>query len=121
MNHSNLWAPWRMAYLSDLTRRATDLRSGSRPGPGTGAGSFLEEYWDHPAHDVANHVVYRNRHGLLLLNRYPYANGHLLAALGDPRPRLMDYEPPQRAAFWRLVDLATCLMEKALNPQGINI
>ena len=38
--------------------------------------------------------------GLILLNRYPYANGHLLVALGDARPRLLDYEPTQRAALW---------------------
>lgn len=120
MSHSNIWAPWRMSYLRDLTRRADEVS----PGPGEcdpPAGSFLVEYWSAPDRDVDNHVVYRNEHGLVLLNRYPYANGHLLAALGEARPRLLDYDAPQRAAFWRLVDLAADLMERALNPQGINI
>ena len=49
------------------------------------------------------------------------ANGHLLVALGEPRPTLMDYDPAQRAALWALVDLASELMQSALNPQGINI
>lgn len=120
MNHSNLWAPWRMAYLNDLVRKETGLRGdGASGGPSTG--SFLEEYWLHPEDDGVNHVVYRNRHGFLLLNRYPYANGHLLVALGDARPGLLEYQPDQRAAFWRLVDLATDLMEQALHPQGINM
>jgi len=122
MNHSNLWAPWRMAYLNDLVRKETSLRGDGVAGAGgPPPGSFLEEYWLHPGDDVLNHVVYRNRNGFLLLNRYPYANGHLLVALGDSRPRLLDYEPGQRAAFWRLVDMATNLMEQALNPQGINM
>lgn len=122
MNHANLWAPWRMSYLRDLTRRAKDLGADSlRDAAAAPPGSFFAAYWAHPELDEPNHVVYRNAHGLLMLNRYPYANGHLLVALGEPRPRLLDYEPDQRAAFWRLVDLAADVMERALNPQGINI
>jgi len=120
MNHSNLWAPWRMSYLRDLVRRSDDL-GGSRALEHAPAGSFLARYWEQPDDDVANHVVHRDGAGMILLNRFPYANGHLLVALGEARPRLLDYEPDQRAAFWRLVDLAADLMDRALNPQGINI
>src|SRR5262245_65250801 len=55
-----------------------------------------------------------------MLNAYPYANGHLLVALGEARPTLLDYTPEQRAALWRLVETATDLMQRALEPQGIN-
>ena len=58
---------------------------------------------------------------MILLNGFPYANGHLLVALGDGRPRLLDYEPEQRAELWRLVDLAADLIERTLEPQGVNI
>jgi ATP adenylyltransferase len=58
---------------------------------------------------------------MILLNKFPYANGHLLVALGDPRPTLLDYEPAQRAHLWALVDRAADLMQRALEPQGINI
>ena len=34
---------------------------------------------------------------------------------------LLDYEPDQRAAFWRLVDKAAELMQTVLSPQGINM
>ena len=63
----------------------------------------------------------RTGEGMILLNAYPYANGHLLVALGEGRPTLMDYSPEQRAALWRLVDAASGLMQDALEPQGINI
>ncbi|NBV63399.1 MAG: HIT domain-containing protein [Planctomycetes bacterium] len=46
---------------------------------------------------------------------------HLLVALGDARPRLLDYTPAQRAAFWKLVDVAAAVVERALQPQGLNI
>ena len=58
---------------------------------------------------------------MILLNRYPYANGHLLVALGEPRPMLLDYDPSARAAFWRLIERGTDLMQRALAPQGINM
>ena len=116
MNHDNLWAPWRSVYLSELKRRADAAgQSEMETGP------FLSEYFRDPKRDEANHVVYRDAQGIILLNRYPYAGGHLLVALGEPRPTLLDYEPPQRAAFWELVEVATGMIERAFRPQGINI
>src|SRR5262245_56674688 len=109
-------APWRMEYLESVGE--AEKKSGP---PGTASGSFLREYWLHPEQDEKSHVIVRTGEGLILLNAYPYANGHLLAALGDARPRLLDYEPAQRAALWRLTEIATDLMERTLEPQGINI
>ncbi len=115
MNHDNLWAPWRTVYLRELKRKADALGSTDLD-----AGPFLSEYFRNPQQDQAHHVVYRNDHGMLLLNRYPYATGHLLVALGEPRPTLLDYEPPQRAAFWALIEQGTDLIERTFHPQGIN-
>lgn len=103
-----------MAYLESVDAAE---RAASAPPPA----SFLLEYWLNPAGDHANLVVARTAHGLILLNRFPYANGHLLVALGDARPRLLDYDASQRHAFWELVDAAADLMERTLQPQGINI
>lgn len=111
-----------MAYLRELEARSQDLRvCGGAPRASDGTGNFLLDYWRSPAQDEANLVVLRNDHGIVMLNRYPYANGHLLVALGDPRPTLMDYASPQRAELWKLVDEAVALVERALNPQGINV
>lgn len=89
--------------------------------PAPGSGSFLLDYWRSPSDDAKNLVVHRDGQGLILLNRYPYANGHLLVALGEARPTLLDYDPGQRASLWRLTELATDLMQRTLEPQGINI
>jgi len=122
MNRENLWAPWRMAYLRELNRRADQLGgSDSKPSDDKSHDCFLSTYWAAPDRDVDNHVVFRNAVGMLLLNRYPYANGHLLAALGEARPTLLDYDEAQRSAFWKLVDLGAKLVREALSPQGINI
>lgn len=111
-----LWAPWRGAYLRELTRRADALGSVDDDSQ-----CFLSAYWADPRKDDAHHVVHRDDKGMILLNRYPYANGHLLVALGEPRPTLLDYALEERAAFWRLVETAMELMQTALCPQGINM
>lgn len=113
----NLWAPWRMAYIRNLETQAEEAGVGAV----SNGGNFLLEAWRHPDLDALNHVVHRDTAGLIMLNRYPYANGHLLVALGDPRPRLVDYGPAARAQFWRLVDVATLLVERCMRPQGVNI
>lgn len=108
-----LHAPWRLAYLESLGDLARVEAAGE-------ASSFLEAYWREPAGDEANYVIARTGAGLIMLNRYPYANGHLLVCLGEARPTLLDYEPGQRADLWKLVELATDLMQRTLEPQGIN-
>jgi len=114
MKTQNLWAPWRMQYIEAIK----DEPRGAAPAP---ARSFLLEYWEQPHQDPEHFVIERDAHGLILLNLYPFTNGHLLVTLGDPRPRLLDYEPAQREALWRLVDRATDLVERTLNCQGVNI
>jgi ATP adenylyltransferase len=110
-----LRAPWRQAYL-DTFKGEAPARSGQSP-----TGSFLLDYWQSPKDDEQNHIVVRTADGIILLNKFPYIGGHLLVALGEARPRLMEYGPEQRTRFWGLVDLATDLMERTLEPQGINI
>ncbi|MEZ6242599.1 MAG: HIT domain-containing protein [Phycisphaerales bacterium] len=112
---ANLWAPWRLGYLESLDEQ------GPPPAKASPTGCFLSDYWLDPHDDEKNHVIVRTPEGLILLNAYPYANGHLLVALGEGRPTLLDYEPAQRATLWRLVDTAAELMQAALEPQGINI
>ncbi|HMN95186.1 MAG TPA: HIT domain-containing protein [Phycisphaerales bacterium] len=117
--HQSLWAPWRLAYLRSLDDAVGATTAGA-PRP-AGDGDFIRAAWDHPDLDRENHVVFRDRDGLILLNRYPYANGHLLVALGEARPRLLDYDPPQRASLWSLVERAVGLCRRTLAPQGINV
>ncbi|MCH2135086.1 MAG: HIT domain-containing protein [Phycisphaerales bacterium] len=111
--HDPLWAPWRMAYL----QRLSDDDIASRGG----LDDFIASAFTDPQADEVNHVVHRTPEGIILLNRYPYANGHLLVALGEARAKLLDYDPAQRQAFWGLVDTAMHLMHRVLQPQGVNM
>lgn len=107
-----LQAPWRSEYLE--TFDAAEKKAADD------GGSFLGQYWAHPERDLENYVIARTPHGIILLNKFPYAGGHLLVALGEARGRLLEYTPEQRAQLWALTELAADLMERTLHPQGIN-
>jgi ATP adenylyltransferase len=114
-----IWAPWRLQYLETLDDQPAEA-------PGTKSkklqyACFLDEYWAHPEDDTKHHVIVRTDTGMILLNAYPYANGHLLVALGRGCPRLLDYTPEERTALWQLAEHATDLMERTLSPQGVNL
>lgn len=105
-----------MQYIDDLD--AIEKKSGP---PKPTSGCFIRDYWLAPEEDARNHVIVRTGDGIIMLNKFPYAGGHLLVALGEGRPRLMDYSTHQRAALWALTDTALDLMERTLEPQGVNI
>ena len=118
MQHENLWAPWRLAYLTRLDARREEIPPVDQKDTNT---NFLASYWMTPERDLENHVIFRDEHGMILLNRYPYANGHLLVALGEPQPTLLAYDTLDRAAFWTLVEHAMDLVMQVLQPEGANV
>ncbi|MGE3109275.1 MAG: HIT domain-containing protein [Phycisphaerales bacterium] len=128
MRSASLHAPWRLDYLESISKSekdATARGAGADPASVASSGAakttFLADYWANPQHDQANHLIVRTPLGMIVLNAFPYANGHLLVALGVAQATLLDYSPSQRGALWQLTDLAAALMQEALEPQGINI
>ncbi|HBS28225.1 MAG TPA: HIT family hydrolase [Phycisphaerales bacterium] len=117
-------APWRLSYMELLGAESAAPKPGGAPAKGS---CFLRDNWLNPAGDEKNHVIVRTgtealgRGGMILLNKYPYSNGHLLVCLGEGRPRLLDYDERRRGELWSLVDLAVDLCERALRPQGVNV
>lgn len=80
MSHETLWAPWRLNYIVS----AVDKDAADKPQ----AGCFLCRYRD-DTRDAENYVVDRSEHSLIVLNRFPYNNGHLLIA---PREHKATFE-----------------------------
>ena len=78
--HDSLWAPWRMQYIRQLG--APDDVDGAA----AGSGCFICDAVDvMPGSEAArqHHVLLNDSRGLIMLNRYPYTNGHLLIAPAD--------------------------------------
>jgi ATP adenylyltransferase len=82
-----------------------------------------------PAHDPEaasrvmrdNLVLLHDARGLILLNKFPYCNGHLLVARPEHLANLSDYSPEQRAGLMELVALCERLLRQSYNAQGVNV
>lgn len=112
MSQQNLWAPWRLSYIQSLDPHDQH------------PGCFLCEAAETPLTPGAmtqRLVLLRDERGMLLLNRYPYTNGHLLAAPPDHVCDLSDLTAPQRAGLMELADLGSRLLKDTINPHGFNI
>ncbi|TMC97795.1 MAG: HIT domain-containing protein, partial [Chloroflexi bacterium] len=59
----NLWAPWRMTFIAPKTPQSQEC-------------IFCTQPAEH--RDEENHILYRGEHCYMMLNRYPYNNGHLM-------------------------------------------
>ncbi len=66
-------------------------------------------------------VLKCDERGILMLNRYPYTNGHLLAAPHDHIGDISDLTAKQRAGLMELCEIGSRLLRKTMSPQGINI
>jgi ATP adenylyltransferase len=104
----NLWAPWRMQYIRSISDQSK-------------SGCFLCDDRDAPQDDSVNHVVCRSDHALLVMNRFPYTNGHLLVAPLGHKADLEDLSDAEMNGLWCLTRDAKVLLTDTLNPHGFNI
>lgn len=105
----NVWTPWRMKYIEAIG------------GESKADGCFLCHYRDQADADRTNCVLWRSERTLVLLNRYPYTNGHLLVAPAAHLGNLDDLpEPVLIEATLRIRD-ARRVLQAAVAAQGFNI
>lgn len=106
----HLWSPWRMAYLRN------DAGS-QKPSP-TGC-----VFCDLPAagDDAASLIVQRGRHAYVILNKYPYNNGHMLIVPFAHVPSLEQLDEPNLTELMRLTNQTLAALRQMYNPQGFNI
>jgi len=105
----NLWAPWRMTYLRSLQQETTD------------GGCFLCRYWELPGSDAENHVLWRTSSSFVVMNRFPYANGHLMIAYARHKADLADLTDEELADMARATRDGVQVLRRTLSPHGFNI
>jgi ATP adenylyltransferase len=71
--------------------------------------------------DKQNLLLYRDRRGVVLLNRFPYANGHLLVAPLKHLGCLTELTDSENNDLMHLVSEATKILKKHMAPSGFNI
>jgi ATP adenylyltransferase len=101
---NRLWAPWRMEYLmSDSTDGCI--------------------FCDKPAknEDEANLILLRTPHSFVMLNAYPYNNGHLMIAPFRHLAGFTDLTDEERCDLMSTIADAQRILERAYSPQGMNV
>ena len=70
--------------------------------------------------DEANQVLHRGQHWVVMLNRYPYSNGHLLLVLNRHEPVLSSCTDQELAEMGRLLKIMEAALYECYTPDGIN-
>jgi ATP adenylyltransferase len=106
MSHT-LYAPWRLDYIKSVSDGPKEC--------------FLCAAAKTPEQDAANLILARSEHCMLMLNKYPYVNGHLLVAPYRHAPTPVECTPEERAQTMELLVIGQQALSRAMNPQGFNI
>ncbi|HUJ79985.1 MAG TPA: HIT domain-containing protein [Nitrospiria bacterium] len=100
---NSLFAPWRLPYLK-----------GTKP--------------DHcifcvgkPADDPGRYILYRGRLAFVIMNAYPYSNGHLMVAPYAHASDLDALPPPALGELMVATRLAIDVLRGVYAPQGFNV
>jgi ATP adenylyltransferase len=104
----NLWAPWRAAYVLGETEAA-------------GGCFFCVNPARAPEHFAQDLVLCATPDVSVMLNAYPYVNGHLLVAPRAHVARAGDLAPAKHDALFRMVTAAAGVLDRVLAPEGLNI
>ncbi|HEY3789866.1 MAG TPA: HIT domain-containing protein [Urbifossiella sp.] len=106
-----LWAPWRMAYVADPKEKRK---------PPTADACFICQGLA-ATDDRANLLVHRTPLSVVLLNKFPYNNGHLLVAPNDHKGRLDELTPEQILDLQLVLRKMLGILEARMKPDGFNI
>jgi ATP adenylyltransferase len=74
-----------------------------------------------PSEDEANLVVWRPQGAVVLLNRFPYNNGHLMVAPAAHVGSLADLDDDESLQLMRALRRSLAVLESALRPEGFNV
>jgi ATP adenylyltransferase len=102
-----LYAPWRIKYIL-----------APKPAP---ADASLFTQIAQSNDDEGNYVVARDRNGYAVLNRYPYACGHLLVVPYRQTANLNDLTEEELADLMKLVRRCQNALTQVMKPDGFNI
>ncbi len=71
--------------------------------------------------DEEAHILYRGRWCYVVLNRFPYNNGHLMIVPYIHVPSLEDLDELTSAEWMALTQTSLRVLRQAYNPQGFNV
>jgi ATP adenylyltransferase len=99
-----LWAPWRIEYIKRAAEGGCILCQ--KPGENN---------------DEANLILYRGQHNFIILNAFPYNQGHLMVAPYRHIANLQDLRDEEAKEHFDIVKKGLELLKEVMEPTGFNI
>ena len=100
----HLWSPWRLEYLTaPKAEGCIFCHAAESKG------------------DRENLVLLRGERAFLILNRYPYNNGHFMSVPYEHVPSLEDLDPPALTEMMLLVNWGMAALRACMRPDGFNV
>ena len=97
-----LWAPWRVNYLRSKKRKGCIFCNGRKD-------------------KEKGYLLFKTAYSKVILNIFPYNNGHLLVAPLRHIAGLDQLKDDEAIDLFRAVKRAQKLLDKVLKPQGYNL
>jgi len=103
MNH--LWSPWRMEYIDNPDKEEGCVFCNAQA----------------KEDGAENLIAYRGERAYVILNRYPYTSGHLMAIPFEHVSNLEELDSETRAEMMELTSRCTTILKNIYRPQGFNV
>ncbi|PID73037.1 MAG: HIT family hydrolase [Desulfobacterales bacterium] len=103
---NTLWTPWRIEHVLGKAEKKSYC--------------IFEPPGDAP-HSKAALLLYRDELAVILLNRFPYANGHILLAPKRHVSCITELTPEENAHIMHLTQKTLEILKNQLQPDGFNI
>jgi ATP adenylyltransferase len=100
-----LWAPWRMTYINQASKEEGCI--------------FCQNMREKDAREAL--VLAQTGHSVIMLNKYPYANGHLLLVPKRHEKELSNLAADEYADLNEALRRSVDILRKSYNPAGINL
>ncbi|TFH02825.1 MAG: HIT domain-containing protein [Calditrichales bacterium] len=101
-----LWAPWRLEYIKNAQEDEAGCIFCSKP---------AEDQ------DEVNLIVYRSDKCFVILNKYPYNNGHIMVVPYMHESDYTRFPDDVLLDIQRVLQLSIKAVNQSMNPHGLNV
>lgn len=101
-----LWAPWRMQYIQGIDKKEHECVFCTKPSE---------------KNDRGNLILHRGERAFVLMNLFPYNNGHLMVIPFQHTADILSIDKETSSEIWDLLTLSKRVLSAAFHPDGFNI
>ena len=103
MKDNILYSPWRINYILEKKKDNQCI------------------FCIHPSEDAKHLVIYRSSQSFVILNLYPYNNGHIMVVPNKHVATLNELDSIELCDLFKLVQLSEKIIKNVYTPDGLNI